>query len=77
LIFNVKENEMATYDEIRDDVMDRHDSKYIQDCRIAHVKELNGLEPYPSHHRHSLQTRAKPCPNDMRPLIETPCDVSE
>jgi hypothetical protein len=61
---------MATYDEIRNDVMARHGCKYIQDCWIAHVMELNGLRPRPAPNRHSLQARVKPCPNDMRSLIE-------
>lgn len=61
---------MATYDQICKDVMARHRTKFIQDCWIAHVKELNGLKPRQSHNRQSADVRVKPCPSDMRPLIE-------
>lgn len=55
---------MATYEQIRLDVQEKH-GVYVQNCWIAHVKELNGLT-----NRRSLDTRVKPCPADVRPIIE-------
>jgi len=62
---------MATYKQIRADVRANYGkTRYIQNCFIAHVKELNGLAPRPAHNRQSLDVRMKPCPDDVRPLIE-------
>lgn len=60
---------MATYKQIQSDIRSQH-GKTVQTCWIAHVKELNGLEVRSAPNRHSIQKRVKPCPNDMRPLIE-------
>jgi len=60
---------MATYKQIQDDIRSKH-GKTVQNCWIAHVKELNGLKPRPSPNRHSLLNRVKPCPDEFRPLIE-------
>lgn len=60
---------MATYVQIQNDVRTRH-GKFVQRCWIAHVKELNGLKPRPASNRHSLMERVKPCPDEVRPLIE-------
>lgn len=43
---------------------------YVQSCWIAHVKELHGLTSRPAPNRRSLSTRVKPCPAEVRPLIE-------
>lgn len=60
---------MATYEQIRVDVQEKH-GVYVQNCWIAHVKELNGLTSRPAPNRRSLDTRVKPCPADVRPIIE-------
>lgn len=60
---------MATYKQIQDDVRSKH-GKAIQNCWIAHVKELNGLKPRPAPNRQSLLHRVKPCPDEFRLLIE-------
>lgn len=60
---------MATYDQIRNDILARH-GKYVQNCWIAHVKEQNGLNPRPAPNRQSLKSRVKPCPVDAKPMIE-------
>lgn len=60
---------MATYDQIRNDVQEKH-GRYIRDCWIAHVKEQSGLPLKVAHNRQSKERRAKPCPADVKPLIE-------
>lgn len=60
---------MATYEQIRADVQERH-GMYVQNCWIAHVKELNGLTSRPAPNRRSLDARVKPCPVEVRPIIE-------
>ncbi len=60
---------LATYEQIRDDVQETH-GRYVQDCWIAHVKEQNGLPLRAAHNRQSKDSRVKPCPADVRPLIE-------
>jgi hypothetical protein len=65
---NLTEN-MATYDQIRKDVQQKH-GRYVQDCWIAHVKEQNGLPLRAAHNRRSIDCRAKPCPADVKPMIE-------
>lgn len=60
---------MATYEEIRSDVRKQH-GRYVQNCWIAHVKELNGLTSRTAHNRQSLDRRVKPCPAEVRPIIE-------
>jgi hypothetical protein len=60
---------MATYEQIRADVQAKH-GVYVQNCWIAHVKELNGLTSRPAPNRRSLDARVKPCPAEVRPIIE-------
>lgn len=60
---------MATYEQIRRDVRSST-GKIMQNCWIAHVKEMNGLAPKAAPNRKSLKERKKPCPDHMRPLIE-------
>jgi hypothetical protein len=60
---------MATYNQNRDDVQEKH-GRYVQNCWIAHVKEQNGLPMKAAHNRQSKDQRAKPCPDDVKPLIE-------
>ncbi|OEZ55469.1 hypothetical protein [Duganella sp. HH105] len=60
---------MATYEQIRNDVREQN-GKIVQNCWIAHVKELNGLAPKVAANRHSLNSRVKPCPDSVRPMIE-------
>lgn len=60
---------MATYDQSRSDVRSST-GKTMQNCWIAHVKGLNGLAPSAAPNRKSLKERVKPCPDNMRPLIE-------
>ncbi len=57
----------ATYAQIRERVRARH-GRYVKDCWVAHVKELNGLTSRKSPGRKS--PRANPCPNWARPVIE-------
>jgi len=61
---------MATYEQIRADVLAKH-GVYVQNCWIAHVKELNGLTSRPAPNRRSVYARVKPCPDNVRPIIET------
>ena len=65
----IEGNQMATYEQIRSDVRSST-GKTMQNCWIAHVKELNGLAPRAAANRKSLKERVKPCPDPMRPLIE-------
>lgn len=58
---------MATYDQIRDAVRARG-GRVMQNCWIAHVKELNGLPMAKS--KRGDGARVKPCPDRYRPIIE-------
>jgi hypothetical protein len=60
---------MATYEAIQDDVKKRH-GRTVKTCWIAHVKELNGLNPRLAPNRRSKAKREVPCPAEMRPVIE-------
>ena len=60
---------MATYREIQEDIRRRH-GRTVKTCWIAHVKELNGLNPLQAHNRISPHRREHPCPPEFRPLIE-------
>lgn len=60
---------MSTYKEIQEDIRRRH-GRTVKTCWIAHVKELNGLNPHPAPNRLSQIGRRNPCPEDIRPLIE-------
>jgi hypothetical protein len=63
-------NHMATYKEIQKYVKDKYDIS-IKDCWIAHVKELNGLNPKISRRRISKDKRKHPCPANKRDMIES------
>ncbi len=60
---------MATYKDIQNDIRSRHD-RTVKTCWIAHVKELNGLQPKQAPNRHSPNQRVHPCPDFARPWIE-------
>lgn len=60
---------MATYRQIQEDVKKRND-RTVKSCWIAHVKELNGLQPRIAPNRHSKSKREVPCPPEIRPIIE-------
>jgi hypothetical protein len=60
---------MATYKEIQEDVKRQH-GRSVKTCWIAHVKELNGLNPSIAPNRISSQKRKNPCPENVRSLIE-------
>lgn len=60
---------MATYREIQDWVRDRY-GYTVKTCRIAHVKELNGLRPRQAPNRYSPNSRVVPCPDRFRLMIE-------
>lgn len=60
---------MATYQEIQNYVKQKYGC-VVKSCWIAHVKELNGLNPRLSPNRRSPQQRLYPCPTDKRLLIE-------
>jgi len=60
---------MATYKQIRQYVTENH-HRGVETCWIAHVKELNGLRPRVAPNRIDRGTRANPCSNWARPLIE-------
>jgi hypothetical protein len=52
---------MATYKEIQDYVRKEYGFA-PKSCWIAHVKELNGLNPRISPRRYDPETRQVPCP---------------
>ena len=60
---------MASYAEIGEYVR-RTDGRGVKPCWIAHVKELNGLNPRVAANRISPNVRQEPCPDWARPLIE-------
>lgn len=60
---------MATYKQIQDDIRNRH-GRVVKPCWIAHVKDLNGLNPRIAPNRINLSTRQNPCPPEWRPVIE-------
>lgn len=60
---------MATYKQIQLDIKKRY-GKSVKTCWIAHVKELNGLNPRVAPNRISTKKREVPCPENIRPLIE-------
>lgn len=60
---------MATYEEIQEYVKKRY-GYTVKTCWIAHVKELNGLKPRVAPNRISGDSRANPCPESRRPMIE-------
>lgn len=59
---------MATYKQIQDDVRSRH-GRAVKTCWIAHVKELNGLNPRKAPNRIS-RARQVPCPVEFQSIIE-------
>lgn len=60
---------MTTYKEIQEDVR-RHYGCNVKTCWIAHVKEINGLNPRMAPNRMTPNKRQNPCPDHIRPLIE-------
>ncbi len=60
---------MATYQEIVEEVL-REENRWVHTCWIAHVKELNGLNPRRAPNRFPGETRVNPCSGWARPLIE-------
>ncbi len=60
---------MATYEELLEDIRKRHRCT-VKTCWIAHVKELNGLNPRKAPNRISQIDRKHPCPANIRPIIE-------
>ena len=60
---------MITYKQIQEDVRKRY-GRSVKTCWIAHVKELNGLNPRIAPNRYSPLERKNPCPQHIRPLIE-------
>jgi len=61
---------MATYKEIQEDIKNKH-GRSVKSCWIAHVKELNGLQPKVAQNRLSKESRKFPCPPKIQPLIES------
>lgn len=62
-------SKVLTYQQIKEDVRKWTGHK-IETCWIAHVKELNGFPMRDAPNRISPTSRAKPCPPEMRPVIE-------
>jgi len=60
---------MATYRQIQDYIRQKNGCA-VKTCWIAHVKELNGLEPRVAPNRVSARTRMYPCPASKRAIIE-------
>lgn len=60
---------MPTYKQIQIYVKARHGCT-VKTCWIAHVKELNGLNPRTAPNRKNGDKRKNPCPPSKRPLIE-------
>ena len=60
---------MATYKQIQEDIRRRY-NRTVKTCWIAHVKELNGLNPRAAANRLSQTQRSNLCPKNIRPLIE-------
>lgn len=59
---------MATYEKIKQYVKDKHGFS-IEDCWIAHMKEICGLPVKPAWNRHDKNRRSKPCPENKKELI--------
>lgn len=61
---------MATYNQIQSYVKTKF-GKTVKPCWIAHVKEMNGLNPRVSHRRYDPTVRQVPCPADkVKPIQE-------
>ena len=60
---------MSSYREIQQDIRIRH-GLTVKTCWIAHVRELNGLNPQVAANRVSSLKVNNPCPEHLRPLIE-------
>ena len=60
---------MPTYKQIQKYVKENYNLS-VKTCWIAHVKEINGLNPKISANRTSKFSRSNPCPDNKRPLIE-------
>jgi hypothetical protein len=59
---------MATYKQIQNYIKENYHIS-VKSCWIAHVKEINGLNPKKSPNRKSAATRCHPCPNNKVSLI--------
>lgn len=59
---------MPTYQKIRDFVLENY-GHTVKTCWIAHVKELNGLNPSQAPNRVGPE-RLHPCPENKREAIE-------
>ncbi|RLB36256.1 MAG: hypothetical protein DRH12_16100 [Deltaproteobacteria bacterium] len=60
---------MATYRQIQDYIKRKYGCT-VKTCWIAHVKDLNGLNPRVVPNRISLPTLKYPCPDDNKLMIE-------
>ena len=60
---------IGTYKEIQKEIQNRHGCS-VKTCWIAHIKELNGLNPRKASNRISMSKRTNPCPANIRPIIE-------
>ncbi len=61
---------MATYKQIQEYVKSYYGFS-PKSCWIAHVKEMNGLQPRVSYRRYDSKIRQVPCPTDkMKPIQE-------
>jgi hypothetical protein len=59
---------MATYKELQKYVKEKYNC-IIETCWIAHMKELQGLNPKIAPNRKSKNYRVNPCPEHIKPLI--------
>ena len=61
---------MATYAQIQEYVRNKYGFT-VKSCWIAHVKEMNGLNPQISHRRYDPKIRQVPCPaGKVKPIEE-------
>jgi hypothetical protein len=60
---------MATYNLIQKYVKSKY-GRTVKSCWIAHVKEMNGLNPRVSPRRYDPKVRQVPCPADKVKIIE-------
>ena len=61
---------MSTYKEIQDYIQHEY-GRTVKTCWIAHVKELNGLNPRIAPNRLLQTERSNPCPKKIRLIIES------
>jgi hypothetical protein len=65
----IKDIFMSTYKEIQEYIRNTY-GRTIKTCWIAHVKELNGLNPRKEPNRLLQTKRRNLCPDTIRPIIE-------